>query len=87
MSRDYNPQSTDAMFAKILERLDQQDASASTNRAEVQTKLDTVIAEGRGVGARVTALENDKWYQRGMVASLGVFTATALEWAKQKWGK
>lgn len=65
-SHNYEPNSQDAMFARILQRLDTIDST--TQRIESQAKL---------TNGRVTALEREKWHQRGVVAGIS-FTATAV---------
>ena len=57
----FDRNSTDAMFAKILERLEQQDRILQEIRSDQ--------------GARLSALEQEKWFQRGIVAAISVVAA------------
>jgi hypothetical protein len=59
MSDDYNPNSSDSMFARVLQRMDAQDRMLEEIRAQV-TKTN----------GRVNVLEHDKWYQRGIIAAI-----------------
>lgn len=59
MSDDYNPNSTDSMFARVLQRMDAQDQILEEIRSQV-TKTN----------GRVTELEHEKWYQRGIIAAI-----------------
>lgn len=57
----YDPVSQDAMFSRILEKLDNQDHTLKEIKDQV-TKTN----------GRVNDLERDRWYQRGVVASIGI---------------
>lgn len=59
MSDDYNPNSTDSMFARVLQRMDAQDQILEEIRSQV-TKTN----------GRVTVLEHEKWHQRGIMATI-----------------
>lgn len=59
MSDDYNPNSSDSMFARVLQRMDAQDQILEEIRSQV-TKTN----------GRVTVLEHEKWYQRGIIAAI-----------------
>jgi hypothetical protein len=59
MSDDYNPNSTDSMFARVLQRMDAQDRILEEIRSQV-TKTN----------GRVSVLEHEKWYQRGIIAAI-----------------
>jgi hypothetical protein len=59
MSDDYNPNSSDSMFARVLQRMDAQDQILEEIRSQV-TKTN----------GRVTVLEHEKWYQRGIMATI-----------------
>lgn len=63
----FDPNSPNALFAKILERLDQQDASQEKFRLEIREAL-----------GRVTALERESWKNRGIVA--GIALAVSAIW-------
>lgn len=66
---DYQPHSTDAMFARIIERLDNQDLVLA------EIKEQTLKTNGR-----VTMLENEKWFQRGIVAAISVLATMVWDW-------
>ena len=73
MSADFNPHSPDAMFARVLSRLDAQDELLHEIREGVQK-----------TNGRVTALERERWYQRGIVATIAVLAGGAWEWMKAR---
>jgi hypothetical protein len=72
---DYDPNSTDAMFSRILQRLDT--ISATTERTEEQAKI---------TNGRVTALENEKWRQRGIVSGIAGCATVVGHWVWQRLG-
>jgi hypothetical protein len=65
----YDPESQDAMFARILERMDSQD--------RLLEEIKTQVYKTNG---RVTALEQEKWFQRGVVAVITVSATVLWEW-------
>ena len=73
MSGGFDPNSTDAVFARILQRLDAQDAALQ--------RIETGVNKTNG---RVNSLERDKWYQRGVVATISVLAAGVFEFLKSK---
>lgn len=75
-NNDFRPLSPDAMFARIMERLDDLKADNKDLRTEQGT-----IAE------RVTAMERDKWFQRGIVAAISVIAAGMWSWLTGGSGK
>lgn len=60
----YDPQSNDAMFARILEEI-----------RHLNVKVDEIREQVYKTNGRVTSLEHDKWYQRGVVAIIGIAIA------------
>ena len=56
----YDPASQDAMFSRILQKLENQDSTLSEIKNQVYK-----------TNGRVTDLEKDRWYQRGIVATIG----------------
>lgn len=61
MSDDsYNPRSPDAMFSRILERLDQQDRKKEDTDAKFLLVLNRIEGEAKKTNGRVTALERWK---------------------------
>ena len=65
MPNDYNPNSIDAMFARLFERLDQQDRL-----------LQAIDDKAAKINGRVYNLEREKWKQRGFIAAtLGIAAA------------
>ena len=73
MSADFNEHSTDAMFSRILQRMDTQDASLA--RIEAATEK---------TGTRVDTLERERWYQRGIVAAVSVGAVAIWEFITRK---
>ena len=69
----YNPNSTDAMLSRIMERLDEQDETLK--RIEAQT----IKTNGR-----VTKLEGEHWKQRGFILGISVFGSALWEYFTHK---
>ena len=69
----YDPSSENAMFAKILEKLDTQNATLSEIKNQVYK-----------TNGRVNAIENERWYQRGIVASIGVVASLVWSWISHR---
>jgi hypothetical protein len=59
MRDDYNPNSSDSMFARVLQRMDAQDNILEEIRSQVTR-----------TNGRVTTLEQERWYQRGIIAAI-----------------
>lgn len=57
------------MFSRILERMDNQDRILEEIREQVYK-----------TNGRVTKLEQEKWFQRGIVAVVGVLGTMAWNW-------
>jgi len=69
----YDPNSTDAMFGKVMTRLDQQD-----------TTLNAILTEVKKTNGRVTKLETENAVTNGKIAvisSLVVGAAASAGWA------
>lgn len=71
-SGDFNPNSNDAVLSRILQRMDAQDAQLARIEKGVNH-----------TNERVNGLERDRWYQRGMVAAIGVVIAAAWDYFKR----
>lgn len=69
----YDPMSTDAMFSKIIERLDHQDAVLRDIKEQVYK-----------TNGRVNELERDKWMQRGAAAVISVMAVALWNWLAGK---
>lgn len=65
----YDPNSTDAMLARIIERLDNQDLILKDIKEQVYK-----------TNGRVTGLEQDKWHQRGIVLGIGLVGSALWQW-------
>jgi hypothetical protein len=83
-SSPYDPYSTNAMFAKILERLDQQDVQARAHRHEIKESISQFQADIRSTDVRVTTLEKSAWRQRGAVAAIALFIPLLWEFLTRK---
>lgn len=70
---DFNPNSTDAVLAKIL-----------ANQEAHSTKLDAIAEQAQRTSGRVTDLEREKWYVRGVTATIAVLASAAWEAVKLK---
>ena len=60
MNDSFNPNSTDAMFARVLSRLDEQDRTAEKTNADFLLVLSEIRTEAQKTNGRVTALERFK---------------------------
>lgn len=70
---DFNPNSTDAMLARILANQEEHGHILKENREQIiRTK------------ERVTELEKEKWYVRGVTACVAVFAGGAWEMVRSK---
>jgi len=77
MENTFNPNSSDAMFAKVLQRLDTQD--------ETLQRIEQNTSSGLGsLGNRVGALERERWYQRGITAAIATVCIGIWEWITRK---
>lgn len=65
---DFNPNSTDAMLAKIL-----------ANQEEHGHILKETREQAIKTNGRVNDLEREKWYVRGVTATIAVFAGAAWE--------
>ena len=81
---DYNPHSPHAMFATIMTKMDAQDRATALYREEMRQAFYDVRLEASKNRHRIVTLEHEKWYQRGVVASIAFLVAPAWEWAKTK---
>lgn len=67
----FNPNSFDAVLARIGESLDTLKAQQTEMRTEMNAGFEKM-------GSRVSVLERDKWYQRGAAAAIS--GAVVLAW-------
>lgn len=86
---DYNPNSTDSTFAMIIQRLDSQDRTAAEYRASLkeaicrqEKMLQEIKAQTEKTNGRVNTLEQERWYQRGMVAAFALAVTMVWEYVK-----
>ncbi len=82
----FDPHSTDSMFATVLARLGQQDKMAEEFRAQAKLVAAETLAAVHAVGGRVSSLENDRWFNRGVAAALGAGASAVVAWWKNKNG-
>jgi hypothetical protein len=68
---DFNPNSTDAILSRILQRMEAQDMTLG--------RIESAVHKTNG---RVNALERDRWYQRGIAAAIAVTAGCAWEYVK-----
>jgi hypothetical protein len=69
----YDPNSPDAMFSRIMGRLDDQD--------KVLTRIEAQTTKTNG---RVSKLETEHWKQRGFIFAVSFFGAALWEWLTKK---
>lgn len=89
---DFNPNSTDSVFAMIIQRLDNQDKTAAEYRSSLkeaisrqEKMLQEIKAQTEKTNGRVDALEQERWYQRGMVAAFALTITMIWEYLKNRW--
>lgn len=71
--QSFNPNSTDAMFARILARLEEQDRTKVTTDAQFLAVLNEIRAEAKITNGRVTGLED---WRTATKAKLAVVSAS-----------
>lgn len=81
---NYNSLSPDAMFAKILLKLEEQDRSAVAYRSEAKERDLQMIAEAKKTNGRVTKLENKDIYRTGFAAAVALGASAAWHWITNK---
>ena len=65
---DFNPNSSDSMFARVLERMDQSEQKVTATNAEFLGVLREIRDEARRTNGRVGSLEAWRENVRGRVA-------------------
>jgi folate-dependent tRNA-U54 methylase TrmFO/GidA len=94
MTEDFNPRSPNAMFAKILTRLDQQDRTAESERKEIKGMIsgihnahrETALAHERRLQKLERWKDTSKAKFAGMILGASVFVTTAA-WVIEHWPK
>ncbi len=76
---DYNPQSIDANFARLFERLDAQDVASETHRRDLAAKFTSFHIDQRTQDERIGVLEQSRWKQRGFVAAIAFLVPLAWQ--------
>ena len=77
MSAEFNPNSSDAMFALILERLNQQDILAENRHKDEKATTEAILAQCKATNGRVTKLELWRSHQRGWLLCASAITSFA----------
>ncbi len=80
MTPSYEPFSSNAQFATIIERLGNQDAIFSDHRAEIRSMFRDFKSELGKTDKRVDTLEREKWTNRGFIAAIGLAIPLAWQW-------
>ncbi len=73
----YEPNSVNAMFARVLERLDRQDADSLDYRDEMKDLMHKASDEWKALGDRVSSLELTRTEHRAK-GSMLILIASAL---------
>lgn len=68
-NNEFRPMSSDAMFARILERLD-----------DLKTDTRDIRADQTTISERVSVIEREKWFVRGVTATIGVIAGGVWTW-------
>jgi hypothetical protein len=83
---DFNPFSSDAQFAKIIERLDRQDRETERHHCENKKTLSAIREQTTLTNGRVTKLEKKWIYAAGLVVGgwfvIGVVWAVITHWPR-----
>lgn len=80
----YDPNSSDSMFARVLSELKNQNDTAAQFRENAKDLAEQTLAAIQAIGSRVTTLENQKWFERGIVAAIGVAGSALWNWFHSK---
>lgn len=73
---DFNPNSNDASFARLFERMDTQHAQLD----RIERTLEKRITD---LEKRVGLHDRDRWYQRGIVAAIAMVISLGWEFWKK----
>lgn len=87
MAEQYDPQSTNAMFSRIIERLDRQDRDSFAHRGEMKEILTEIREQTQKTNGRVTAIEQWVAVHKAKVAAVvfvGSSIASFIWWLVQK---
>lgn len=76
----YDSNSPNALFSRILGRLDDQDRSALEFRREMKETLSSYQAAQKTTEDKVGRLENAQWRQRGFVAAIAFGIPLFWQW-------
>jgi cytochrome c-type biogenesis protein CcmH/NrfG len=75
---DFNPNSPDAVFSRILAKLEEQNRSASETRSEFLAILTEIRAEVKKTNGRVSAIERWRAEIKGKTAMLATAVSAAV---------
>lgn len=75
---EFNPNSTDAVLSRILEKLDAQNAESSKTRGEFLLVLGEIRDEAKKTAYRVSALERWRAELRGKTATLATVVSLTV---------
>ena len=77
---DYRPNSLNAQIARLTALNENEAQKAALYRAEIKESLIRVHAKLDITNGRVNSLERDKWFHRGIAASIGVGASAAWQY-------
>lgn len=81
----YDPNSSDAMFSRVMQRLDQQDVNSATHRAEVKAGLAEIQSDIKQAHGRIGKLETWKTELKAKVAIVSVIMSGLVTAGWQWW--
>lgn len=80
----FDPYSPNAMFSRIIERLDQQDRDAVAHQQDIKQTITTFQTDLRDANGRILSLEHSAWRQRGAVAVIALAIPMLWQWVTKK---
>jgi hypothetical protein len=78
-AQDYDPNSINAMFSRIMERLDSQDHLTQDYRSSVTDELGAIRKAVEHTNGRVTDIEADRQRMKGFGAAIAAIAS--IGWA------
>ena len=75
---DFNPNSHDAMLAKILERIDEAERRSVEYRRELKGTVDRILEQATKTNGRVTSLEDWRTSTKARLAAISAAISASI---------